>query len=310
MKKKAVAVLLAAAMTAAATGCGSSSQDSGSTSESSTSESSSGSSTSESSTSASSADDSSNATADADGAPVNEDGSKLMEGVTLVMSSDNYRPYRYQDESGQWIGYDFAVMDALSEILGFTYTFEEMEFSGVVTSLTSGHSDVAPTLCATEERLEVLDFTEPYHIPKPLFAVAEDSDIESVEDLVGKNVAVTFGTTWETMLYDELPEANVTAMDTLTSVVADVVAGRQDALFGDSVQIAEYAEANGLRTIEWDTDYTIPADDFGFIKGSEYVEPFNLGLQYLKSTGELAALQEEWLGAESVTDWSTVTVTQ
>lgn len=294
MKKRWVSVLMTAVLAAGLAGCGGAASESSSAS--------SASSTSSASTSGTSGD--------AEGAPVNADGSKLMEGVSLVMSSDNYKPYRYQDESGEWVGYDFAVMDALSDILGFTYTFEEMEFSGVVTSLTSGHSDVAPTLCATEERKEVLDFTEPYHIPKPLFAVAEDSDIDSVEDLAGKNVAVTFGTTWETMLNEELPEANITSMDTLTSVVADVVAGRQDAIFGDSVQIAEYAKENGLKTIEWDTDYAVPADDFGFVKGSEYVDAFNQGLEYLKSTGKLAELQEEWLGAESVTDWSTVTVTE
>lgn len=240
------------------------------------------------------------------GMPVNSDGSKLMEGATLVMSSDNFKPYRYQNESGEWIGYDFAVMDALSEILGFTYEFSEIEFSGVVTSVSTGKSDVAPTLVATEERKEVLDFTEPYHIPKPLFAVQEDSDISSVDDLIGKKVAVTFGTSWETMLNDQLPEATITAMDTLSSVVADVVAGRQDVMFGDSVQITSYAKENDLKTIEWDTDYTVPENNFGFKKGSAYVEYFNKGLEYLKSSGELQKLQEEWLGSESATDWSTV----
>lgn len=292
MKKKLLSVLLVGAMVCSLAGCGSSKDTAKDTS------------------SAGSSSAGSEIKEDENGAPVKADGSKLMDGVKLTVSSDNYKPYRYQDENGKWIGYDFAVLDALSDVLGFTYDFEEIEFSGVVASVSSGKTDMAPTLCATEERKEVLDFTEPYHIPKPLFAVKKDSDINSVEDLKGKKVAVTFGTTWETMLNEEMSDAKITSMDTLSSVVADVSAGRQDAIFGDSVQIAEYAKDNDLKTISWDVDYNVPADDFGLKKGSEYVEPINKGLEYLKDSGKLAEIQEKWLGKDSVTDWSSVTVTE
>ena len=289
MKKKLLAMVLAGVMVFGLVGCGGKSDET---------------------TDTSSNVSASDTTVDENGAPVNKDGSKLMEGVKLTVSSDNYKPYRYQDENGEWIGYDFAVLDKLSEVLGFTYDFEEIEFSGVVASVSSGKTDLAPTLCATEERKNVLDFTEPYHIPKPLFAVKSDSDISSVDDLKGKKIAVTFGTTWETMLNDEMKDAEITSMDTLSSVVADVSAGRQDAIFGDSVQITEYAKDNDLKTISWDVNYNIPADDFGLKKGSPYVEPINKGLEYLKESGELAELQEKWLGEDSVTDWSSVTVTE
>jgi ABC-type amino acid transport substrate-binding protein len=241
-----------------------------------------------------------------DGIPLKADGTKLMAGVAVKVASDTFKPYRFQDSSGKWTGYDFAVLDALSDVLGFTYEFNEIEFSGVVASVSMGKSTLAPTLCATEERKKVLDFTEPYHIPKPLFAVQGSSGYTSVAGLAGKKVAVTFGTTWETMLRDNFTGGTITAMDTLSSAVADVKTGRQDALFGDSVQIAQYAKENGLKTISWNVDYQVPADNFGFKKGSPYVEPFNKALEYLKKTGKLAEIQTLWLGKDSVTDWSSV----
>lgn len=238
------------------------------------------------------------------GIPLKADGSKLMAGVAVKVASDTFKPYRFQDTSGKWTGYDFAVLDALSDILGFTYEFNEIEFSGVVASVSMGKSTLAPTLCATAEREKVLDFTEPYHIPKPLFAVLKTSGYSSSGDLMGKKVVVTFGTTWETMLRERFTGGTITAMDTLSSAVADVKTGRQDALFGDSVQIAQYAKENDLKTIPWNVDYQVPADNFGFKKGSPYVDPFNKALKYLKKTGKLGEIQAQWLGQDSVTDWS------
>ena len=90
-----------------------------------------------------------------------------LKGVTLrVGTSGLYGPFSYYDEDGSTlIGYDLDLIQDLQDILGFEIEggVQAMDYSALTTSLAEGKLDVgAAALCATDERKEVMNFTEIY----------------------------------------------------------------------------------------------------------------------------------------------------
>ena len=90
-----------------------------------------------------------------------------LDGVTLkVGTSGLFGPFSYYDEDGKTlIGYDLDLIQNLQDILGFEIDggVQAMDYSALTTSLAEGKLDMgAAALCATDERKEVMNFSEIY----------------------------------------------------------------------------------------------------------------------------------------------------
>ena len=96
-----------------------------------------------------------------------EDIKGSMKDVTLkVGTSGLFGPFSYYDTDGKTlIGYDLDLLADLQEILGFEIEggVQAMDYSALTTSIAEGKLDIgAAALCATDERKEVMDFSEIY----------------------------------------------------------------------------------------------------------------------------------------------------
>ena len=88
------------------------------------------------------------------------------------------------------------LLEAIAEDQGFEYEIRPLGFNAALQAVESGQVDgMIAGMGITEERQESFDFSDPYYEAGVQFAVLEDSDIESLEDLEGENVAVKTGTT-------------------------------------------------------------------------------------------------------------------
>lgn len=275
MKKKISAVLLCVAMTAVmVAGCGSTSASEGSASEGS-------------------------ATADATG-----DVTGAMDGVVVsVGTSGLFGPFSYYDEDGTTlIGYDLDLIAALQEILGFEIDKEvqAMDYSALTTSLAEGKLDMgAAALCATDERKQVMDFSEVYCDSGQQVMVNSDDDkgIASVEDLSGKTVAVEKGTASHTYAQKNLTDATIEVHDTITTAYESLEQGKVDALIQDGPGCAFYIKTTP------DTKLKVVGEEFNqgqapyaiaFVKDYEYTDEFDAALQMLKDDGTLDEIYAKW----------------
>lgn len=246
----------------------------------------------------------------ADGTTAAEvDSSKPLAGKKLKVMCSAFKPWRYADTSGKYIGIDFQIIDELANRLGFTYEFEEIEFAGTVTAISTGQGDMACTMSWTEERAKSLDFSEPYY-----YAVTGiltmDSSIKSWSDLKGKKVGVAQGTTFETIL-QKTDGINVSSLDRITTAVEELRSGRVDAVYCDAAQANAYAKdmaslgAKSIVVSENDIGKTASDYRWSFTKGSEYVKYINEALEEMKKDGSLNKIITDNLGAEYCPDWST-----
>ena len=234
-----------------------------------------------------------------------------MEGVTLEWNGPSYKPYRYMDENGDYVGYDFDVVNALSEILGFEYNYTEAEFAGTLAAIGSGTVDFMGTVGATDERKETMDFTRAYYVPKTAVLVKEDSGIDGYSDLVGQRVCGVLGSIFAKN-GEQIKDVDFFTVDSDALLgVEEVIAGRADAIISESVELAGYQENYPETKVvvlnddpDIDFDLLVSSYHYAFKNDSEYVDLFNQALDILAEDGTLAQIQEKWLGEENITDWS------
>lgn len=227
-----------------------------------------------------------------------------MEGVKVkIGTSGTFGPFSYYDEDGATlIGYDMDMLAAIQEILGFEIDGEiqAMDYSALTTSVAEGKLDiVAAGLCATDERREVMNFTESY-FDSSLSAVVNTStntDITGVDSLAGKTIAVEKGTEANMYATENLTDSNLQVFDNITMAYEALEQGKVDALIELTSGCAFYlktAENSGLEIVGdafdvGETTYAIALNsEFG------YVEEFDAALAILTENGTMDELYTKW----------------
>ena len=234
-----------------------------------------------------------------------EDIEGALDGVTLSVGTTGlFGPFTYYDDDGKTlIGYDLDLLADLQDILGFDVKdgeIQAMDYSALTTSLAEGKIDVgAAALCATDERKEVMNFSEIYCDSGQVVMVNTDDDkgIESVDDLSGKTVAVEKGTASHTYATKNLPDATLEVHDTITTAYESLEQGKVDAVIQDGPGAAFYIKTTP------DTKLKVVGDEFNqgqapycvaISKDCEYYDEINAAVKYLIQNGTTDELYQKW----------------
>ncbi|MGH2429005.1 MAG: transporter substrate-binding domain-containing protein [Candidatus Limnocylindria bacterium] len=124
---------------------------------------------------------------------------RILEAGVLVISTDPAYPPQssLNSETGEYEGFDIDVAIEVAERLGVDYEFTDPTFDAVVAGSWSERWDVSVgSVTITEDRMEVLDFTQPYYYTPAQMATTEGTDIASVEDFAGTTICVAEATTY------------------------------------------------------------------------------------------------------------------
>ena len=101
------------------------------------------------------------------------------------------------EATGEYEGFDIDVTNEIAARLGVEVEFTTPAFDLVTAGDWAGRWDIAVgSVTVTEDRKEILDFTDPYYYATAQMATFETSDIQSVEDFAGKTACVGEGTTY------------------------------------------------------------------------------------------------------------------
>jgi polar amino acid transport system substrate-binding protein len=118
-------------------------------------------------------------------------------GGELVYCTDpTYPPMEFQE--GPTIkGADIDIGRAAAEAAGREATFTAVGFDGIIPALQSRKCDaIISAMSVTPERAQEVDFVEYAHVPQQVMVPkGNPDDVRSLEDLSGKAVSVTVGTT-------------------------------------------------------------------------------------------------------------------
>jgi polar amino acid transport system substrate-binding protein len=119
------------------------------------------------------------------------------QGYIRISTDPNYAPQSFINEDGEFDGFDVAVAREVAERLGVEARFETPEWDAITAGSWGDRWDVSiGSMTVTEERMEVLDFTQPYYYTPAQLAVMEDHPAQSIDDLAGEVVCAGEATTY------------------------------------------------------------------------------------------------------------------
>lgn len=105
-------------------------------------------------------------------------------------------PYSVMDEAGKYKGFEVEVAKKLAADWKLELELVPTSAANRIPYLVSGRSDVViSTLSITDERKKVIDFSKPYSAIQIVVGAPQAESINKLDDLVGKRVAVTRGST-------------------------------------------------------------------------------------------------------------------
>ena len=162
----------------------------------------------------------------------------------LVIGMDaTYPPFEFVDEKGQISGVSVEIGREIGKTAGKEVEFRNINFDGLITALRTGSIDlVISSMTASDERRKSIDFSEPYVKTGLAILAGKDAPVQSVADLQapGRKVVVRLGTTGESWARQNLPQAEIKALDLDTACVLEVVNGNLDAWVYDQLSIMNY----------------------------------------------------------------------
>lgn len=160
-----------------------------------------------------------------------------------VFSDKN--PFGYVDENGNYQGYDIYFAERLAKDLGVKAEYVPTEAASRVEYVKSGKVDIIlANFTVTEERAESVDFALPYMKVALGVVSPEKNLIKDPEDLNGKTLIVTKGTTAETYFEKEYPDVKLLKFDQYTEAYNALLDGRGDAFSTDNTEVLAWALKN------------------------------------------------------------------
>ncbi len=231
-------------------------------------------------------------------------GVATVEKGKLHMSTNaSFPPYEMVSDSGAFEGIDVEVAGAIAKKLGLELVVDDMDFDAALLAAQNGQSDIVMAgVTVTDERKEVMDFTDSYATGVQVVIVKEGSSVTMDnlgEGMIGCQKATTgYIYASDTPENGGYGEDHVMAYDDGATAVEALKGGQVDAVIIDNEPAKAYVAANpGLTLLEGDwvtEDYAI-----GLKKGNtELLNAVNGALKELIADGTVQDIIDKYINAD------------
>jgi cystine transport system substrate-binding protein len=224
----------------------------------------------------------------------------VADGTLTVATEGTYRPFSFHDASGELVGFDVEIAEAVADRLGLEVRFQETQWDAIFAGLDAGRFDViANQVTINPEREEKYLFSEPYTVSSGVIVVNEDDDsITSFDDLAGKTTAQSLTSNWYELATES--GAQVEAVEGWAQAVALLQQGRVDATINDNLTFLDYEKSEGptgLKVAAETDEASYSA--LAFTQDKEaLVEAVDGALAELREEGVLAEISEKYFGTD------------
>jgi polar amino acid transport system substrate-binding protein len=158
-----------------------------------------------------------------------------------------YEPFQY-NKGGEVVGFDVDLMDLVAKDLDLEQEIVNTPFETIETgqAMATGKCDIAAAgMTITEERDQVIDFSDPYFEATQALLVKKGAGYDSLESLDGKTLGVQVGTTGEEYANENAPEGvELKVFEDLALLLEAVKSGTIDAAINDNTVLLDYADKN------------------------------------------------------------------
>lgn len=219
-------------------------------------------------------------------------------GKTIRMGTEGaYPPYNFINDAGEVDGYEREVGDELCLRAQLTCEWVTNEWDSIIPNLTSGNYDtIIAGMRITDEREEVIDFTQNYIPPAQSAYVAMSADA----DLTGGVIAAQTST----IQAGYVAESGATLLEfaTYDETVAAVRNGEADAVFADKDALVPAVEEDGSELVFAGADVQLGGGVGMGLRESDtdLKAKFDAAITSMKEDGTLNAALIKWFGEDAV----------
>ncbi len=222
------------------------------------------------------------------------------QGYITFATEGTYSPYSYHDDSDKLVGFDVEVAEAIADKLGVEAKFTETQWDGIIAGLDAEKYDaISNQVSITEERQEKYLFSDPYTYAYGAVIVnGDNNDINSFEDLDGKDVALTVTSNWAEVA--ESYGGTIVSTSGFSESIQLVIQGRADATVNDNVTYLDFkanqpdANVKLVATSDEATESAILIRK----NDSDLQKAINGALKELRDDGTLTSISEKYFGED------------
>ncbi len=227
----------------------------------------------------------------------------VQDGKLTVVAELGFAPFEYIDSDGNTVGFDVDMANEVASRLGLECEFlPSQQFDTIVPMIKQGgKADVAVTaMTITDERLESVDFSDPYLASNQALITSASSDAtEESLNADGMQITCQLGNTGEAWIRENLPNATVVPLADVTAALMGVQTGLYNAMVVDlpvatNMLSQSFSDLKIAEEIPTGEQYGIAVskDNPGLTKAINQV------LVDMQSDGTMAQIETRWFGSE------------
>lgn len=185
-----------------------------------------------------------------DGAVVENPYNTLTPGVLTVATSPDFAPYEFYvvDENGEYqlAGFDMALAQYIADYLGLKLEVIPMDFDGTLAELAAKTVDLGMAGYSPDPaRMDKMDFSDLYYEGGQAFVTVKDKAdmFTSLEDTnkAELTIGAQNGSIQMDLANENSSEADIVALTKVTDIIAELIAGKLDGAYIETVVAETYA---------------------------------------------------------------------
>ena len=210
--------------------------------------------------------------------------------VVRLGTEGAYPPFNFLNDDGEVDGFERELGDELCARAELTCEWVTNDWDSIIPNLVSGNYDVIIAgMSITDERDEVIDFSQNYTQPDPSAYLAMSMDV----DLGSAVIAAQTGTIQAAFV--AATGATLLEFATPDETIAAVKSGEADAVLADKSFLAPIAEADAELSFLEQEELIGGGVGLGLRESDgELRETLNAAITSMKDDGSLNALIEKW----------------
>ncbi len=232
-----------------------------------------------------------------------------------TQSDDSNGAVPIKDSNDYAYGYDVMIAKKIAEEIGYDLEIVKLDWDSLVPAVQSGSVDcVIAGQSITSERLEMVDFSEPYYYASIVTLVKEDSayaNAQGVTDLAGATCTSQLGTIWYDTCLPQIPDADIqSAQESAPAMLVALESGRTDVVVTDMptgmAAVVAYPDFKLLDFSESDDDFQVSDEEINIgisvQKGNtELLDQINSVLETM-TTDDYDAMMQEAISVQPLSE--------
>ena len=227
----------------------------------------------------------------------------ITDGKLTMVTSPDFAPYEFYalDEAGNpsLAGFDIALGQYIADFIGLELEIVPMDFDGTITELGMGSADIGMAGYSPDpEREKAMSFSIVYYTGGQSF-VCSQAGTDLFTSLAEANkadyqIGAQIGSIQADLAKEHTPDADIVELSKVTDIIAEVISGKLDGAFIETVVAETYAK----NYPELCVALPVPYDAEGSVVGVNRNNPallaaVNLAIEAALADGSMSAFVAE-----------------